>query len=382
MRKKYKARGVVLLEAFLALMLMSMAAYGMAAVNSVQFSQLAASRDDNQAQNYAELEALYLKQLGYDEVVDDNYDIDDPSRTPRYPEGKNEDVDTASNAREMSKFLGETLGAEWKSTATLGEAVENIGGDQDNKIQNVIVSVYKTTDGAEATPRATVTVPLSTQGSSRVPVGGIIAWPKDSNPSTSSNIWLECNGQSFDTDRFPKLYKVLGSSKVPNYQGMFLRGAGSQSFSQNNGQFTSSSTTYSSGSIGAVQGDGMRRLQGGAGPFLFINPNGISYGIYGNFMKASALGGSYDLGTGSAGNVMWSVDLPYLEYSLDGNPETGYSLSSSVRYLSNFMTYEDQPYGGWGSPARWVGVDSSWATPTANEIRPVNVAVKYYIRAK
>ena len=99
-------------------------------------------------------------------------------------------------------------------------------------------------------------------------------------------------------------------------------------------------------------------------------------------MKASALGGSYDLGTGSAGNVMWSVDLPYLEYSLDGDPETGYSLSSSVRYLSNFMTYEDQPYGGWGSPARWVGVDSSWAVPTANEIRPVNVAVKYYIRAK
>lgn len=386
MKKKSKVKGVVLLEAFLALMLMAMASYGLASVNSVQFSQLAAARDANQAKNYAELEAQYLRQLGYDEVVDDNYDLDEPSRPPRYPEGNNEDVDIASNAREMTKFLGETLGAQWKSTATLGETVENIGGDEDNKIQNVIVSVYKTSDGTDASPRATVTVPLSTQGGNRVPVGGIITWPKDSDPSTSSNIWLECNGQTFDTNRFKKLYQVLGSNKVPNFQGMFLRGAGSQSFSQNNGTLSSNTTTYSSGNVGEIQGDGLRRLWGSTGPIMYTAAGNTNTTIEGNFVLMNDIShyGSYyaqfELGKGYIdpwiGNF---APIPYLEYSLEGSKESGYSLSSTVKYIV-VETIPEFYSPGWGSHT--IGWDSAKSTPTANEIRPVNIAVKYYIRAK
>ncbi|MBE6084705.1 MAG: hypothetical protein E7203_04445, partial [Selenomonas ruminantium] len=162
-KAKVKVKGVVLLEAFLALLLMAMASYGLASVNSVQFSQMAAGRESDSAKNYAELEAEYLKSLGFDAVVTNNKDDDDPSRTPRYPDGEQSSVDKASNARDMTKFLGDTLGSEWRSTATLGKTINNINGDSDNKIQNIVVSVYKKSDGDNASPRATVTLPLSSQ---------------------------------------------------------------------------------------------------------------------------------------------------------------------------------------------------------------------------
>lgn len=164
-KAKVKVKGVVLLEAFLALLLMAMASYGLASVNSVQFSQMAAGRESDSAKNYAELEAEYLKSLGFDAVVTNNKDDDDPSRTPRYPDGEQSSVDKASNARDMTKFLGDTLGSEWRSTATLGKTINNINGDSDNKIQNIVVSVYKKSDGDNASPRATVTLPLSSQSS-------------------------------------------------------------------------------------------------------------------------------------------------------------------------------------------------------------------------
>ncbi len=163
-KAKVRVKGVVLLEAFLALLLMAIASYGMAVGNSVQFSQMAAGRESDSAKSYAELEAEYLKSLGFDAVVTNNKDDDDPSRTPRYPDGEQSSVDKASNARDMTKFLGDTLGAEWRSTATLGKTINNINGDSDNKIQNIVVSVYKKSDGDNASPRATVTLPLSSQG--------------------------------------------------------------------------------------------------------------------------------------------------------------------------------------------------------------------------
>ncbi|MBO6293727.1 MAG: tail fiber protein [Selenomonas sp.] len=383
---KKKAKGVVLLEAFLALLLMAMASYGLAAVNSVQFSQLAASTDATQAKNYAELEAQYLKQLGYEAVVDDNRDDDEPSRTPRYPAGKSSSDDKASNARNMTKFLGNTEGAKWKSTATLGETITNIGGDPDNKIQNVVVSVYKTSDGTSAIPRATITVPLSTQGSVKgvTPVGGVIIWPKDSDPNTSSIVWLECNGQSYDTNKYKKLYKALGSNKVPNFQGMFLRGSGSQSFSQDNGSLSSSSTTYSAGTIGSIQGDGMRRLYGMTGPVMYTAAGGAMTVIDGNFVLMQYVTdypayAKYELGRGSSDpRFQHYISIPYTEYRLSGSPDSGYWLSSTTRNID----YDTLPYDANGWQGHTIGWDSSKGAPTANEIRPVNMAVKYYIRAK
>lgn len=53
-----------------------------------------------------------------------------------------------------------------------------------------------------------------------LPVGGLIYWPSDTPPAG----WLECNGQDFDTDKYPKLAEVLPSGRVPDFRGLFVRG--------------------------------------------------------------------------------------------------------------------------------------------------------------
>ena len=213
-----------------------------------------------------------------------------------------------------------------------------------------------------------------------------MVWPTASIPTYGRGVWLECNGQSFEPDRFPQLYKTLGTDRVPNYQGMFLRGYGSQSYSQNNGEFSSSSTTYSSGSIGQIQGDGMRRLYGGWGAIQFASNDN---NLYGNFMKVAGISyfglSKYELGHGIWGVTHTGVHIPYMEYSISGDEENGYLLNSSV----SFFDFETKVPGEFllnstddGLGAFSIGWDSSFGAPTSNEIRSVNVAVKFMIKAK
>lgn len=250
-KAKVKVKGVVLLEAFLALLLMAMASYGLASVNSVQFSQMAAGRESDSAKNYAELEAEYLKSLGFDAVVTNNKDDDDPSRTPRYPDGEQSSVDKASNARDMTKFLGDTLGSEWRSTATLGKTINNINGDSDNKIQNIVVSVYKKSDGDNASPRATVTLPLSSQtngAGDSLPIGTIL--PYKGNLADIPKKWHLCDGTNGTPNlldgRFLEGSSSIGifkSAGLPNITGSLTNTFGHRTWYPRNASGALSATT-------------------------------------------------------------------------------------------------------------------------------------------
>ena len=59
-----------------------------------------------------------------------------------------------------------------------------------------------------------------------VPVGTVIHWPFSGNPEGwAEGKWLECNGQSISSSKYPELYAVSGSN-VPDLRGLFLRGTG------------------------------------------------------------------------------------------------------------------------------------------------------------
>lgn len=62
-------------------------------------------------------------------------------------------------------------------------------------------------------------------------VGSIVTWTPDKDPEGATigmdGYLLECNGQTFDTVLYPKLYRVLGSNTVPDYRGYFFRASGS-----------------------------------------------------------------------------------------------------------------------------------------------------------
>jgi hypothetical protein len=143
-----------------------------------------------------------------------------------------------------------------------------------------------------------------------------------------SDAWLECNGQS--TAGYPELAAVVGPT-VPNYQGMFLRGNGSQSFAQNNGSTVGvTTTTHSSGALGAIQGDTTRN-------------------IFGDILL-----------------------------------QTRVSHTSGVSDVSPFTDggNNDGGFHGAGEGPDILRFDSSRVVPTANENRPANIAVRYLIRAR
>lgn len=179
---------------------------------------------------------------------------------------------------------------------------------------------------------ATTLAPLnditaSSKGS--VPVGTVIVWPVASDPEDMTNSdgthnWLECDGQAFNTTTYSALSGIVGT-KTPNYQGMFLRGNGSQAYAQNNGSTVGvTSTTYSSGTLGQVQGDATRAISGR---------------FHSDGLPGQNLGPFY--------------------------PQA-YSVSRGIGKV-------DGEYGTFFDSARVV--------PTASENRPVNMAVRYLIRA-
>ena len=125
---------------------------------------------------------------------------------------------------------------------------------------------------------------------------------------------------------YPELFAVIGA-KVPDYRGLFLRGYGQQSHSQNNGSTVGvTSTTHKSGALGEVQGDAIRN-------------------IYGKFSTETPSREMSDLFT--------QYDGPG-----DGNGDDGWSADPRIIF------------------------DASRVVPTATENRPVNVAVRYFIRAR
>ncbi len=181
-------------------------------------------------------------------------------------------------------------------------------------------------------------VNVSVKAIGDVPIGTIIAWPVGQNPDNASS-WLECNGQSITKAKYPKLTAVLAGTSatkatIPDLRGLFLRGYGQRSHSKNNGSVTGvTATTHKSGSLLSVQGDAMRQLYG-------TLPVGGTTAM-GNNINA-ALGGTF-------------------------------SYNKSV-----------QSAGFAGAPSKTAVqafFNSSRTVPTDTEIRPVNMAVRYLIRA-
>ena len=199
------------------------------------------------------------------------------------------------------------------------ELSEESDYNDDVKQRTATVSIYR---GNEVLPRYTLkTLLLSAIKDTGVPVGTVIAWPANSLPQESGT-WLECNGQSCAA--YPKLVAVLGKSTVPDYRGIFLRGYGSHTSSHYG------TVTHQSDALGVLQGDAIRNI------------------------------------TGS-----------YTGYEF-GATDGGWQFTGAL-YATNDSGYR----GNENSEDRAIRLrfDASRAVPTSNENRPVNIAVKYLIKA-
>ena len=173
-------------------------------------------------------------------------------------------------------------------------------------------------DGTSFNP---TTISVKSVGPS-IPVGTVITWPSNSWPSDRDN-WLECNGQSISSAVYPELVALIGWN-VPNYQGVFLRGYGGQT------SYHYGAVGHWSAGLGELQGDGIREIS-----------------------ASFSTGGQHGIG-GASGS-----------FGVTGGQ--GY----------------DWKYGGTGNHY-WGGIDfyASRVTPVVGEVRPVNRAVRYLIRAR
>ena len=134
-----------------------------------------------------------------------------------------------------------------------------------------------------------------------------------------SDNYLECNGQAVDSKKYPKLYKLM--KNAPDYRGVFLRGLGSVTSTHYG------TVNHSSSNLNELQGDAIRNI---TGTFGYLADR---HGIYtdGSFYIAEQREGSH-------------------------------------RDIS-------------GSNWRF-GFNASRVVPIANENRPINKAVRYFIKAK
>lgn len=104
-----------------------------------------------------------------------------------------------------------------------------------------------------------------------MPVGSVIAFAgeirrESSTKEHETNLymfdWLECNGQAVEIAAYPELYCTLGGryGKVsetkfflPDYTGMFLRGAGSNDFTEGSNKSRTDHSGNKSTSVGSKQ---------------------------------------------------------------------------------------------------------------------------------
>lgn len=182
---------------------------------------------------------------------------------------------------------------------------------------------------ADATAFDPLMVTVEAQAISGVPIGTIIAWPVANNPEGwSEGNWLECNGQSISPTVYPELCAVVGG-RVPDLRGLFLRGYGVRVHTQHNGSTVGiTATTHTSGALGVVQGDTTRNINCRSGYYDY-NMSTVPYAPNGAFYATAVVDGARE----------------------DGRANT-------------------------------IQMDISRVVPTSNEIRPVNQAVRYLIRAR
>jgi len=187
--------------------------------------------------------------------------------------------------------------------------------------------------GLDSTSINSAEVKVQVQTAGGVPIGTIIAWPVATDPPDSYK-WLECDGNPIP-EQFAELIELVGPN-TPNYQGMFLRGQGSQTY--NSGGY--GNVNHASGGIGKIQGDTIRNVYG------TISTNDINSDI-------QAFG----------------------ETDRDFTSVTG----AYIPYWSRTRTTPPHDKVVWNLTG--FTFDASIVSPTATEIRPVNKAVRYLIRA-
>lgn len=320
--------------------------------------------DKLEAQTIAQSEWERLSHMSLDELEAKREEFAEP-----YSAGTDSQYQISVKLGEKGTFYEGTCG--------------DIGSDgYANCFKNTTITVYRDGDRMFTTR----TLPLMAEDYNRGEfVGTIIPRMSDNFASEyEASRYLLCDGSTFDTTKYKKLYQVLGSNRLPDLQGVFLRGYGTQG-------------DYTSGQLGQVQGDAMRKIHGDIpnvmlGSSLFGKYDWDMISMAGS-SSVTPIWNSHKITNRSFGTFGFSVQIP--EYVLEKISDDNYTLreinngrTAPIREIHyRYSEWEDNhalesQQVNMGFTYRTINIDSSKIVPTDKETRPANIAVKYYIRAK
>lgn len=217
-----------------------------------------------------------------------------------------------------------------------------------------------------------------------------MGWPAEETP-TSGGVWLECNGQSIPS-QYKRLRELVGD-KTPNYQGMFLRGYGAQQKTVRMGYLHGDMTfTYKSGALNEVQTVGMIPFQCNGWPVPVLDDENFGW------LQSTYSGGVADGGSHWDGG--WYPDhWGYWENGIFYPNPAGYQLPpdqkekiwilnrppAKVVEDSKGNSHEEPDYDSGHYQGLWTADHHFWveaSIPPATEPRPINVAIRYFIKAR
>ena len=210
-----------------------------------------------------------------------------------------------------------------------------------------------------------------------IPTGGVIAYAASSIPEG----WLLCNGSAISRVTYSELFSIIqtnfgvgdGSTtfNLPNYQGAFLRGAGTQTHSSITYGYLTGTTTART--INTAQGTSTQTHS------HEVTDPGHSHGVTnashthgvgtGNHRhKISQLAGAYIWG-GST-RALWGGgnDMNGFDLGNTGHSGTGISINSAISNISvNNATSN-------------ISIDNNITNADNNESRPFNFAINWIIK--
>lgn len=117
------------------------------------------------------------------------------------------DAEEVTTKTKLSEITGNDSDDDWFYTYEIENETED---DNGNVFKVASIKIYK---DDENSPRYSTEIPLSSLENNLLPIGAICQWP---NNARIPDDFLECNGNNFDVNKYPKLYKVLNSNKLPN----------------------------------------------------------------------------------------------------------------------------------------------------------------------
>ena len=145
------------------------------------------------------------------------------------------------------------------------------------------------------------------------PCGAIYAYYGETAPSG----WLICDGSSFNTNKYSKLYELLGSNKLPDLRGRTIVGHDPEDTSNEKLNFSVFGSLKGSkflGSHGHSHPNGGHSMLWGAGSVYA--PTVVKAGSPGSKNEGSTWqhtnAGTNDTGSGDSENIQPSIVLNYI----------------------------------------------------------------------